>query len=202
MTSNAQLIYEKLCSVYPDALETVSELSYNSDGAKNFIVSEEIGFNFDKVYNLSDCHPDGKKEKSPDCLFLVDDILYFVEFKEGKPKKDDIRMKIHEGITTLFCFALKHIPGITRDEFFKLDIRYTVIMRDFRAKGREGLLQDLEAISNKFNLKNIEGFLVTKALVKDSPQRILEFLHKVSSGKITTIQISTPDNTCLNHFSL
>ncbi|ELY4521955.1 hypothetical protein SMZ79_000706 [Cronobacter turicensis] len=202
MTSNAQKIYEKLCEVYPTALETVSTLSFNSDGVKKFILSEELGFNFDKVYNLASCHPDGKKEKSPDCLFLVDDILYFVEFKEGKPKKDDIRMKIHEGITTLFCFALKHVPTITRDDFFRLDIRYTVIMRDFRARGREGFLQDLEAISNKFNLKNLEGFLVKKALVKDSPQRILEFLHQVSSGRINRIQINSPDNSKLTDYTL
>lgn len=202
MISNSQRIYNKLCEVYPGALEDVSSLSFNSDGNKHFIISEEVGFNFDKVYNLSACHPDGRKEKSPDCLFLVDDILYFVEFKEGKPKKDDIRMKIHEGITTLFCFVLKHLPDISRDEFFKLDIRYTVIMRDFRAKGREGFLQDLEAISNKFNLKNIEGFLVTKALVKDSPQRILEFLHKVTCGRVVRIQISSADNSCVNDFTM
>lgn len=202
MTSNSLRIYDKLCEIYPGALETVSDLSFNSDGRKNFIISDELGFNFDKVYNLSACHPDGRKEKSPDCLFCVDDILYFVEFKEGKPKKDDIRMKIHEGITTLFCFVLKHLPDISRDDFFKLDIRYTVIMRDFRAKGREGFLQDLEAISNKFNLKNMEGFLVTKALVKDSPQRILEFLHKVSSGRIIEIKITAPDSTSLKEFTI
>ncbi|MEB5959223.1 hypothetical protein MXL39_03050 [Enterobacter sichuanensis] len=202
MISNPLKIYNKLCEIYPSALETVSNLSFNSDGNKNFIISDEIGFNFDKVYNLSACHPDGKKEKSPDCLFLVDDILYFVEFKEGKAKKDDIRMKIHEGITTLFCFVLKHLPDISREEFFKLDIRYTVIMRDFRAQGRDGFLQDLEAISNKFNIKNIEGFLVTKALVKDSPQRILEFLNKVSSGRIVQIQITAPDNASLREFTI
>jgi hypothetical protein len=202
MTSNAKLIYDRLCAIYPAALESVSNLSFNTADVKRFIVSEEIGFNFDKVHNIASCHPEGKKEKSPDCLFLVGDILYFVEFKEGKAKKDDIRMKIHEGITTLFTFALKHLPELTRDEFFKLDIRYTVIMRDFRAKGRDGFLQDLEAISNKFNLKNIEGFLVKKALVKDSPQRILEFLNAVSSGKITSIHINAQDNSALTEFSL
>ncbi|MFB5745953.1 hypothetical protein ACE38U_13825 [Cedecea sp. S5-13] len=202
MISNAKTIYDKLCEIYPTALETVSTLSFNSDGEKNFILSNELGFNFDKVYNLASCHPDGKKEKSPDCLFLVGEILYFVEFKEGKAKKDDIRMKIHEGITTLFCFILKHVPTITRDDFFKLDIRYTVIMRDFREKGREGFLQDLEAISNKFNLKNLEGFLVTKALVKDSPQRIMEFLHQVSAGRIDRIQINSPDNSRLTDYMI
>lgn len=202
MISNAKLIYDKLCAIYPTALESVSDLSFNSDGEKKFIISDEVGFNFDKVHNLASCHPNGVKEKSPDCLFLVDDILYFVEFKEGKVKKEDIRMKIHEGITTLFCFTLKYLPAVTRDDFFRLDIRYTVIMRNFRAKGREGFLQDLEAISNKFNLKNLEGFLVQKALVKDSPHSVLNFLHKVSAGKITKIHINEQDNSALIEFSL
>lgn len=202
MTSNAKKIYDKLCEIHPSALESVSMLSYNSDGKKKFIISDEIGFNFDKVYNFAACNPKGNKEKSPDSLFLIGDILYFVEFKEGSARKEDIRMKIHEGITTLYCFAMKFLPEITRDDFFKLDIRYAVIMRDFRAKGRQGFLQDLEAISNKFNLRNLEGFLVKKALIKDSPQRILEFLNQVSSGRIVHIGINEPDNSAVNVISL
>jgi len=195
MTSNAKKIYDKLCAVYPQALESISNLSFNSDGKKSFIISTEVGFNFDKVSNLAPCHPQGKKEKSPDALFLANDTLYFIEFKEGGAKKEDIRMKIHEGITTLFCFTLKHLPEISREDFLGLHIRYGVVMRGFRATGRQGLIDSLEATSNKFNLRNIEGFLVRKTSVRDEPSRILELLHTVSSGRISSIDIALPDST-------
>jgi len=199
MTSNAKKIYDKLCDIYPSALESITDLSFNTDGNKRFVISDELGFNFDKVSNLAPCHPQGKKEKSPDALFLANDILYFVEFKEGSAKKEDIRMKIHEGITTLFCFVLKHLPEISREDFLSLHIRYGVVMRGFRATGRQGLIDRLEATSNKFNLRNIEGFLVRKTSVRDEPARILELLHTVSAGRISSIDISLPDSTIQSH---
>lgn len=199
MISNTQKIYNKLQEIYPEAMLSISDLSYNSDGDKRFILSDEEGFNFDLVYNLAVCHPDGRKEKSPDALFIANDCLYFVEFKEGAAKKDDIRMKIHEGITTLYCFVLKHLPEIKREDFLQLDIRYSVIMRGFRARGRQGLIDRLETSSNKFNLRNLEGFLVKKTSIRDDPMRILNLLNKVSLGKICTIGIAQPDQTILNH---
>ncbi|HCP26009.1 hypothetical protein [Pantoea sp. SJZ147] len=198
MTSKSQKIFDKLCEVYPGAMDTITSLSFNSDGKKNFIISDEVGFNYDKVVNHSICYDNGLKEKSPDALFIAEDILYFVEFKEGSAKKDDIRMKIHEGITTLFCFVIKYLPEISREDFFNLDIRYAVVMRGFRATGRQGFLDSLEASSKKFNLKNIEGFLVSQTTIRDEPGRILALLNKVSSGKISSIQINLPDSSLIN----
>ncbi|AER31194.1 hypothetical protein [Pantoea ananatis] len=198
MISKSQKIFDKLCEVYPDAMETITNLSFNSDGGKNFIISDEVGFNYDAVVNHAPCYKHGRKEKSPDALFIAGDVLYFVEFKEGAAKKEDIRMKIHEGITTLFCFVIKFLPEITRDEFFQLDIRYAVVMRGFRASGRQGLIDGLEASSNKFNLRNIEGFLVSKTTIRDEPSRILALLNTVTSGRISTIKINLPDSSLVN----
>ncbi|MBN6029849.1 hypothetical protein [Pantoea ananatis] len=198
MTSKSKKIFDKLCEIYPEAMETITSLSFNTDGQKNFIISDEVGFNYDKVVNHSSCYKNARKEKSPDALFIADDVLYFVEFKEGSAKKEDIRMKIHEGITTLFCFVIKYLPEITREEFFHLDIRYAVVMRGFRATGRQGLIDSLEASSNKFNLRNIEGFLVSKTTVRDEPSRILALLSTVSSGRVSSIKINLPDSSLLN----
>lgn len=190
MTSNSIKIYSKLCEIYPDGLSTITELSYNSDGEKNFLISDETGFNFDLVYNCSPMHSALRKEKSPDALFIVDEVIYFIEFKEGSCKKEDIRMKIHEGITTLFCFTLKYLPEITREEFLKLDIRYAVIVRGHRGNPGDGFHNALEEASNRFNLKNLEGFLLKKTAVTYQPDTILQFLNKVTAGRVKNIGIS------------
>ncbi|THG83482.1 hypothetical protein E5198_07215 [Pseudomonas sp. A-1] len=189
MTSNAQLIYDKLAAHFPHALKTITELSYNDGGKRNFIVSDEIGFDYDQVQNCSPCYEAHQKEKSPDALFCVGDKLYFIEFKDGKHDKNDIRLKIHEGVTTLYMFVREHLPVITRAEFVELDINYAVIARR-DARHRESSFQAaLIDTSRKYNLKNIEGLLVKNTRFTSDPSLILNLLHKLTLTKLTSIQI-------------
>jgi hypothetical protein len=37
MTSDAQLIYNKLLAAYPDSMQSITELSYNDADSANFI---------------------------------------------------------------------------------------------------------------------------------------------------------------------
>ncbi|HAT3794733.1 TPA: hypothetical protein I8624_002723, partial [Serratia marcescens] len=121
MTSNESLIYGKLLTEHPSFIKPITELSYNEAQAHNFIMSNEMGFDFDMVHNCSPCYSKVRNEKSPDAIFLNEDTLYFIEFKDGKNvDKHDIRLKIHEAALTLFMLAKKHLPTITRDDFFKL----------------------------------------------------------------------------------
>ncbi|HHC6507182.1 TPA: hypothetical protein ACN32Z_004465 [Vibrio parahaemolyticus] len=144
-TSNEKLIYDKLLEIYPNQLVPITELSLNDSANKMFVESSVTGFNFDSVLN---CHPDcEKKEKSPDALFYVDRKLYFVEFKEGGSKKEDIRLKIHEAVATIYNFSLQQNLGISRKDFFEMDIRYAVIYRENKINSNPTFANMLEMTS-------------------------------------------------------
>jgi len=189
VTSNAQAIYNKLLEKHPTGLKSITELSYNDDGGRNFIVSTVSGFDYDLVYNCAPCYTKEFKEKSPDSLFCVDDKLYFVEFKDGKHDKGDIRLKIHEGVTTLYMFTRKHLPHISKADFIELDINYAVIVRgDTRSHG-SSFQRALFDASTKYNLRNLEGLLVKKTGITSDPTVIVELLHKLTAKNLTTIDI-------------
>ncbi|WP_147085362.1 hypothetical protein [Pantoea sp. 3_1284] len=100
-------------------------------------------------------------------------------------------MKIHEGITTLYHFISKHLPTMTREDFVSLNFNYAVICRgdgSRSALSRE-MLSALENSSQKYSLKNLEGFIVKKTAVIDEPNQILRFLNRISSGRVTSIKI-------------
>jgi hypothetical protein len=192
MTSKASVIYQSLLSDFPGSLEEITVLSRNTAKVagldREFVISQEKGFNFDPVLNYS---PEltNMNEKSPDALFLVDETLYFIEFKEGKVEKTDIREKIHEGILTLYQYAVAK-KLMTRGEFLDVKIRYAVILRSF-TKGNPGsaTLEVLDTTRNYFNLKNMEGLLVEQTAVRVSGKSIYALLNKVTNGAVKSIQL-------------
>lgn len=194
MTSKAQEIYDQLVSEYPEALLPITTLSKNISDRRNFIVSEYLGFNFDLIYNVSPSHPNCK-EKSPDALFFHDDILYFIEFKEGEVKKDDVRLKIHEAIISLFHYAIARKIA-TREDFVNIDIRYAIIMRPTtRGTPGKSFLDTLEASARHFNLKNLEGLLIQKTKIAFQPLSILNLLNKITDGAISSINVMNREQT-------
>lgn len=178
----AQEIFDKLISEHPDFLKSITELSYNKTGNQNFIGSDVHGFDFDMVYNLSTSYQVAHNEKSPDALFCIDDKLWFIEFKEGGHKKIEIRSKIHEGILTLFMFVQHHLPHISKGVFCNLDIRYAVVSRETQNFSSFALA--LKAASEKHQLKNIEGFLVSKAFYTADPKIVANLLSAVTAGAV------------------
>lgn len=188
MTSNAQLIFNKLISQYPEGLKEITALSFNKTGNKNFVICSEKGFDYDLVTNCSSAYQEHHKEKSPDALFCINDKLYFVEFKEGKHEKADIRLKIHEGITTLYMFTRRYLPDVEKEDFLKLDINYAVIARHNPNSTSSFQTALLEA-SKKYQLKNIEGFLVNQTRYTTQPSLILKLIKTVTSNQITHIDI-------------
>jgi hypothetical protein len=190
MISNEEAIYNKLCSEYPNAIKSITDLSLNDTGNRNFLVSSVTGFDYDQVLNVSDCYKDPCNEKSPDALFFHDGKLYFIEFKEGGVDKQDIRCKIHEGVNTLYVFAKKHIPGMNRQTFVELNINYAVFMRDTkRTLSNSSFRAALDLTSNKFSLKNLEGFIVKKTRVAMEPQDFVDFFHRITSGAVKSIDV-------------
>ncbi|HBC3563820.1 hypothetical protein [Vibrio cholerae] len=185
--SNEKLIYDKLLEIYPNQLIPITQLSLNDSAKKKFVESNVTGFNFDSVVN---CHPECEaKEKSPDALFYVDKKLYFVEFKEGGSKKEDIRLKIHEAVATIYNFSVRHNLGISRKEFFEMDIRYAVIYREYKANPNPTFADTLEMTSKKYHLKNLEGYIIKKTRIAGHPDSILNLLKSVSGGNVASILI-------------
>ncbi|MBN3215058.1 hypothetical protein [Pectobacterium polaris] len=189
VSSNEAVLYNALCANYPAEVLPLTKISHNTNGARDFIVSAELALSFDEVKNCSSAYAFENNEKSPDALFLHEDILYFVEFKEGNPKqvkKVDIRNKIHEGILTLYHFAKKY-TAISKVDFFKLKIAYIVFRRPY-ASGNS-FTDAIQAASANYFIENIKGFLVGVTVVSDEPQFFVDFFHRVSSGKITQINV-------------
>ncbi|WP_323667103.1 hypothetical protein [Pectobacterium punjabense] len=190
MISNESLIYNKLCELHPNGLGSITSLSRNTTGKRDFIISDAKAFNYDLVHNCSSAYVEEKKEKTPDALFLHDNSLYFIEFKEGNSDKHDIRLKIYEGLTSLFHLVSKNIPAIGRTNFMDLNINYAVICRHKGNNGNQNsFLNTLNDTSKRYSLKNIEGFLVKKTRVIEDGQLALELLHKISDGAIQNITI-------------
>lgn len=182
----AQEIFDKLVSEYPHFIKSITELSYNRSGSQNFISSDVRGFDFDMVYNLSTSYQTVHNERSPDALFCMNNRLWFIEFKEGGHKKIEIRSKIHEGILTLFMFVQHHLPHISKEVFCNLDIRYAVISRD--TQKYSSFTQALKAASEKYQLKNIEGFLVSKTFYTVDPKGVADLLSAVTAGAVRFIE--------------
>lgn len=182
----AQEIFDKLLCEYPSFEKSITELSYNRTGNQNFIGSDVCGFDFDMVHNLSPSYDTFHNERSPDALFCMSDKLWFVEFKEGGHKKIEVRSKIHEGILTLFMFVRHHLPHISKDIFCNLDIRYAVISRD--TQKYSSFAQALKASSEKYQLKNIEGFLVSKVFYTVDPNKVADLLGAVTAGAVDFIE--------------
>lgn len=180
MTAN--LIYEALLRYYPDAEKSITEISRNTDTKNDFIVSDRLAFNFDLVKN---CRHSGRdaRECSPDALFVDSENIYFVEFKEGKPDRANVRSKIHEGILTLFQFSLSN-DVLSKSEFMSLDISYFVIFRPKKRSSMEDVLVRCSS-ENFFGLKNMEGFLLKEAKALCEPKKIINILNKVSRGEIS-----------------
>lgn len=188
--SNEEIIYNKLCELYPHELKPITELSRNTTGNRDFICSQIHGLDFDHVLNVSDRYADPLNEKSPDSVFYYDSTLYFIEFKEGDCNKIDIRTKIHEAINTLYMFVLKYLPNISRQAFFDLNIFYGVFARDLKADlSNSAFRAALNNSSQKFSLRNIEGMIVKKTKYSTNPQYIVDFLSKVTNGQVTQIAV-------------
>lgn len=155
--------------------------------------SEHIAFNFDLVNNLGYCKE--IKEKSPDAIFVRNDVIYFVEFKSGSWEKNELRLKIHEGLTTLYHFATKN-NIINRDDFFEIPFHYIVVTAKAKnakeQKQTSAFLSTLQLSRTYFGLANLEGFLIKRASLLTEPNLIYETLREISDNSISEMTIECP----------
>ncbi|MEC6822919.1 hypothetical protein VXS02_05665 [Photobacterium piscicola] len=194
MASNEELIFNKLQEVYPSSIKEITELSFNDADNRNFIECTNLGFDFDTVNNANLINNNEKKEKSPDAIFCNNQTLHFVEFKEGKHKKEDIRLKIHESNATLFFFCQKYLPEISRTDFFQLKITFTLI---HRVRDNRGTMftSAMEALVTLHNLGNLDGYIIQKNNVVSFPRSVLNTLRRITGDKQLSINLHQRDGT-------
>lgn len=183
MISNEEKLFKSLQNEYPEGMCEITDLSRNTSSERDFIRCDHMAFNFDLVVN-----PCGRraKEKTPDALLARNSRLYFVEFKEGveSPDRSDIRLKIYEGLNTLYQFSVKK-EVLTRNEFFGLDVTYVVVRRlNLKGQPRSEVLDTLETSADFFDLKNMDGFVLKKVAVIFRPKTILDRLSKMTDGAV------------------
>jgi hypothetical protein len=184
-------IYESLVREFPDALQDVTTISRNHSAGKDFVRSPVLAFNFDGVPNVGVTAPGS--ERSPDALFLLGDVLYFVEFKEGRCERSNVRQKVHEGALTLFQYAMAR-NICSREDFLSVTIKFALVLRD-RRKGIQSFLAALEMSEDSFSLKNMHGFIVDETAVRYVPRSIFDLLNKVSSGAIMSMDYINLDQS-------
>lgn len=180
MISNEELIYNKILELYPNNFKKLTEISKNTNDNNLLLECDNEFFDFDIVEN---CHINYESQlhKSPDSLIFHKNTLYFVEYKEGKSCTKDIRAKIHEAIATLHSICKKHLPQLTRSDFFALNIRYAVFLR----KGNPAtFLTAINNVRSKYHLKNLEGYLLKKTKVSNDPNEINDVLRKLTAGNL------------------
>ena len=178
-------IYASLKADYPGSWQPITELSRNFAQHEDFIICNYKAFNFDKVNNPGTAA--GIKEKTPDALFLQNDIFYFVEFKAGKNvSRSAIRQKIQEGINTLYQYCVVKKLA-TREEFVHFRFKYAVVDKRSDLKGKVSFFNALQSSAQHYSLKNLEGLLVEQTRVCSTPQSALKLFEKISRGKITSI---------------
>ena len=179
-------IYASLKEDYPGSWQSITTLSKNFAEHKDFIICNYKAFNFDHVNNPGTVA--GIKEKTPDALFLQNDIFYFVEFKAGRNvNRANIRQKIHEGINMLYQYcAIKRLA--TREEFIHFRFKYAVIdKQEDVARGRVTFVNALRSSAQHYSLKNLEGLLVEQTRVCSTPESTFEFFRKISQGTISSL---------------
>jgi hypothetical protein len=185
MISNEKRIYDKLIEVYPEFLKPITQLSMNTSGGYKFLECDFKAFDFDDVKN---CHENGCEglHSSPDALFNLGSVLYFIEFKEGKSETVNIRVKIHEAVATLHNFCKKHLPDITKESFFKLSIKYAVMCREGDPVSFTAVLS---TIDERYKLENLKGHILTGSKVMNCPETINKTLLQITSNMLTSLTV-------------
>ncbi|MDR6092684.1 hypothetical protein [Pantoea ananatis] len=197
MTSKEQVFYDSILNEFKEEkkhMVTLTEASRNIAGGKDFLVSDYMVFNFDcfnsMLYGLNP-EPVGKaKEKTPDCLILNDGCIYFIEFKQAGTDKKDIRLKIHETILGIYNYAVFSKKIFSRDDFFNLKIKYILIKKGDEKALSNPFHRRIYISKNFYNLRSMNGFILSSTHVFVSPEDIIKFLDTVTHGDCQPLSVA------------
>jgi len=189
MISKEKLIYDSLLDEFKDIdhMISITEASRNTSGGRDFVISDYMAFNFDCFnamrYGYNPEPIGDAKEKTPDCLFLKDDCLYFVEFKQGKAEKKDVRLKIHETILGIYNYSVQSKSVFSRSDFFNLKIKYILIKNGDKGQLSNPFYKRIYVAQNFFNLRYMNGFILESTHVFVDSDDITNFFHTITDGK-------------------
>ena len=138
---------------YNSLLETVTELSKTDK--KEFIKNTTMLYNFDKM--ICSFYRDTNKPKSADALYIIDNVILFIEFKTGFKDKVTIR-DIDEN--KFCCHCMLH--NICKEKF-----QYYIQYKDLHKKDK----------SKSLFLKIAESYIFFK-------ENFLPiYMHSITEGK-------------------
>jgi len=188
MISKEKILYDSLLEEFKDtnSMVSITEASRNISGEKDFVISDYMVFNFDCFNSMkygANPEPVGNvKEKTPDCLLFNNDCLYFIEFKQGRADKKDIRLKIHETILGIYNYSIYSKEIFTRVDFFNLKIKYILIKKGDEQQLCNPYSKRIYISQNFFNLRSMNGFILDSTHVFVDPDDIANFFHVVTNG--------------------
>ena len=106
-------------------LSTITQCSYDDDNKVYLIKSEKEVIHFDEVSKELAKALQVNKPSSVDALYIQDDMLYLVEFKNTRnPKPDEVRVKVHD---TLAILKLSNLITSADHQFIKV-----ILVRKFK----------------------------------------------------------------------
>lgn len=164
MDSKLNKIWEDFSKDYAFAKATIRDCSWDDAKDSYLLDSSKGAFDFDKISeevskNILRC----KKPKSVDCLYIDNDNLFLVEFKNStKNKWDDIKMKVQDTI-----LLLNYLYNFSNSEFKSIQVIIVTAKSDSPNRGNRRHL-DSRAQSS-------------------CPSRLL-FLEKVYQVNISTVE--------------
>ena len=105
---------------YEDCIETLKKISMDSSQSEYMSESTYKAYNFDKIKTkyLNDLGISEEACKSVDGLITLNNTSYFLEFKNGKVKNQELRLKIKASVNIYCDIYKKYISDMRKcDEF-------------------------------------------------------------------------------------
>lgn len=177
------IIGDHLDSKYVAQLKTWKKVSEDDCNNTCMIDSESKCFDYDngivKLYNRKN------QPKCTDGIIIKDDILYFIEFKNGKINKDtclDIRLKAVESQVEFNRILKKEAIDINYKQLLDLEMKFILVYNIEKIQNtnpnQQHLLECIHFSNTKEFLAKYEGSLYKNIIVIDSENFKKHFLNE------------------------
>lgn len=188
---NAEDLFNSLLVKFKDNIKSLTEISSGDDG-KTFFISGEKFLCFDDIKFKED----DKAGKAPDLLSFHNGAFVFVEFKEGKVenvKKEDVKLKVIEGINVLFKHA-NQTYHLNKSDFSNFNFDYFVIHRSSRAE-RKSVGDALRVSVARWALSEYKGYYLRVAETISCHDKSFRLLSLLSQGRLINGKYIKSDRT-------
>jgi len=161
-----------LVNTYQNCQSTFKETSFDSENRQYLCMDEsQKVVNFDKI--VEEKYPDSNiRPKSFDTLFIHENIIFCVEFKnQKKPAKKEVEKKLLDGKKELdilfndlnisknnykFVFCLVYNKFIPKEERFKQGLYKSIRFESLNKYKKNGLMDDIYTENTEFFTKEFK----------------------------------------------